>query len=106
LPWFAVWSGVPGLTWMRPPGGHVLPLRRVAEVHRQRPGENDERLLLELVPVAPPLGAGLVAPEVCAGVGEAGKLAQLGDMARRLVGLVRARRPLELGGRITRKATP
>ena len=37
-----------------------------------------------------------VAPDVRAGVGEAGQLAQFGDMAWRLLGLVVAHRPLEL----------
>src|SRR2546423_1881257 len=78
--------------------GHVLPLRRVADVHRERPREHHERLLLSLVPVAAPFGAGLVAPGVRAGVGEAGQVAQLGDVARRLAGLVRARAPHELVG--------
>src|SRR6266566_2724177 len=73
--------------------GHVLALGRVAEVHRERPGEDDERLLLERMLMAPALGAGLVAPEVRASMGEAGQLAQLGDMTRRLVGLVGTGRP-------------
>ena len=45
------------------------------------------------VPVAPPLRAGLVAPQIRARVGEAGELAQLGDVARRLVRLVGPRLP-------------
>ena len=89
---------MPGATWISPPAGHVLTLGRVAEVHRQRAREHDERLLLELVPVAAPLRARLVAPDVRAGVGEAGRLAQLGDVAGRLTGLVGARDPLELVG--------
>ncbi|MDX6686746.1 MAG: hypothetical protein QOF86_2874 [Baekduia sp.] len=48
--------------------------------------------------MAAPLGAGLVAPDVRAGVGKAGRLAQLGDMAGRLAGLMAARDPLELVG--------
>ena len=48
--------------------------------------------------MAAPLGAGLVAPDVRAGVGEAGQLAQLGDVAWRLLRLVGARRPLGLVG--------
>ena len=82
----------------QPARWHVLTLRRVAEVHRERSGEDDEGLLLELVPVAAPLGARLVAPDVRAGVGEAGAVAQLGDVTRRFVGLVWAGRPLELVG--------
>ena len=76
----------------------VLALRWVVEVHRQRARQDDERLLLTLVLVAAPLGAGLVAPDVRAGVGEAGWLAQLGDMARRLLRFVGARLPLEVVG--------
>jgi len=76
--------------------GDVLALRWVVEVHRQRARQDDERLLLNLVLVAAPLGAGLVAPDVRAGVGEAGWLAQLGDMARRLLRFVGARLPLEV----------
>ena len=45
-----------------------------------------------------PLGSGLVAPDVRASVGKAGRLAELGDVTRRLVGVVRTGRPLELGG--------
>jgi hypothetical protein len=78
--------------------GDVLALRWVVEVHRQRARQDDERLLLTLVLVAAPLGAGLVAPDVRAGVGEAGWLAQLGDMARRLLRFVGARLPLEVVG--------
>ena len=66
--------------------------------HRQRSREDDERLLLQGVVVAAPLRAGLVAPEVGAGVGETGPFAQLGDVARRLSRLVRAGDPLELVG--------
>src|SRR6267142_1679402 len=51
-----------------------------------------------LVPVAASLRARLVTPHVCARVGEAGRLAQLGDVARGLISLVRPRDPLELVG--------
>jgi hypothetical protein len=50
------------------------------------------------VPVAAPLRVGLVAPDVRAGVREAGQLGQFGDVAWRLLGLMGARRPLELVG--------
>jgi hypothetical protein len=73
----------------------VVTLRRLAEVHRQRPGENDERLLLQYVPVATSLRTGLVAPNVRPSVREARGFAQLGDVARGLIRLVRAGDPLE-----------
>jgi len=38
---------------------HVVRLGRLADVHRQGPGEDDERLLLLLVPVAAAPRAGL-----------------------------------------------
>ena len=84
---------------------YIHSLRRVAEVHRQRPGEHDERLLLEGVSVAPALRAGLVPPDIGAGVGEAGRVAQLGHVARRLAGLVGPRQPHEIPG-TDRHATP
>ena len=77
---------------------NVAALRRIAEVHRQRPREDDERLLLDGMPVSPPLGARLVAPDVGARVCEAGELAQLGDVAGRLTGLVWPRQLLEVAG--------
>jgi hypothetical protein len=48
--------------------------------------------------VSAALGAGLVPPDVRTGVGEAGQLAQLGDVAWRLLGRVVARYPLDLVG--------
>ena len=63
----------PGLDVHEAAGGHVLPLRRLAEVHRQRSGEDEERLFLERVPVTASPGAGLVAPDVRAGMDEAGR---------------------------------
>ena len=80
-----------------PTGGHVNPLWRLAHVQRERAGEDDKRLLLGLVPVPPPPGAGLVTPDVRARVREAGDLTQLCDVARRLTRLVWTRDPLELG---------
>jgi hypothetical protein len=67
----------------------------IAEVHGERSGEDDEGLLLELVPVAAPFRARLVPPEVRTGVREAGVLAQLRDMTWRFFGLVWTGRPLE-----------
>ena len=61
--------------------GHVAALGRLAEVHRERPADHDEGLLLDRVPMPPAASARLVAPQVPAGVGEAGELAQLGDVA-------------------------
>jgi hypothetical protein len=78
--------------------GHVLPLRRVTEVHREGPAENDERLLLQRMPVAASLGARLITPDVRAGMGKARPLAQLGDVASRILGLMWARNPLKLIG--------
>jgi hypothetical protein len=82
-----------------------MTFRWLAEVHRQRPLEDNERLLLKRVLVTAPLGARLVAPDVCAGVSEPGQLAELGHMARRFLGLVRARNPRELVEGIARNAT-
>ena len=48
--------------------------------------------------MAAALGAGLVAPDIRAGVGEAGRLAELGDVAGRFTGLVRARNPFQIVG--------
>jgi hypothetical protein len=45
--------------------------------------------------MAAPLGTGLVAPDVRAGVREAGNLAELSDVTWCLFGLVWAGRPLE-----------
>ena len=67
---------------------HVLALRRLTQVHRQRACQDDERLLLERVPMAATPRARLVPPDVGAGVGEAGALAQLGDVPWRLSRLV------------------
>ena len=79
-------------------GRHVHALWRLAEVERERAGEDDERLLLLRMAVTASLRAGLVAPDVAAHMREAGAVAQLGDMPRRLVGLVRTRDPLESVG--------
>src|SRR5438045_6593684 len=48
------------------------------------------------MPVAASLGAGLVTPDVRPGAGEAGQVAQLGDMARRFGRVVRTCHPLQL----------
>src|SRR5207245_6420583 len=63
-------------------GRDVDALRRLAEVHRQGPGQDDERLLLQLVAMAAALRARLVAPDVPARLREAGGPAELGDVAR------------------------
>ena len=48
--------------------------------------------------MAAALGAGLVAPDVRAGMGGVGEVANFCNVARRFVGRVVARRPLELVG--------
>ena len=88
---------MPGSTWIGC-DGDVDPLGRLTEVHRQHAGERYERLLLRGVAVPAALGAGLVAPEVRPRVGETGPVGQLGDMARRLTGLVGTRDPRERVG--------
>jgi hypothetical protein len=47
-----------------PADRHILPLRWLADVHRQSPREDDEHLVLERMPMAAPFRAGLVAPDV------------------------------------------
>src|SRR5436190_8598479 len=88
----------PGLDAQDAPGRHVDAFRRLAEVHRERPRHDDERLLLRVVPVPPALRARLVAPEVAAAVLGAEAVAQLRDVTRRLARLVRTRDPFELVG--------
>jgi hypothetical protein len=75
---------------------YVDPLRRLADVQRERAGEDDERLLLCGVPVAASLRAGLVPPDVAAHMSETRAVAQLGYVPRRLAGIVGTRGPLEL----------
>lgn len=79
-------------------GGDVLTLRRIPDVHRQRPGENDERLLLGRVPVASPSRARFIAPDIRPSVRELRALAQLGDVSSGLPGPMRAGDPLEAVG--------
>ena len=62
-PSFRSWSGVPGSTATTLSRRQLDPLGRLAEVHRQRAGEDDEDLLLHLVGVAAAARAGRVAPE-------------------------------------------
>ena len=57
-----------------------MPLRRLADVHAQRPGEDHKHLVLELVAVTPALRAGVVAPHVGGDIRKTSELAQLGDM--------------------------
>src|SRR4051794_19419227 len=85
-------------------GGHVDALRRLAEVHRQRAGEHDERLLLDRVPVPAAGRARLVAPDVPADVRGAEALAELRHVPGRLAWLVRPRDPLEVVGADDAKA--
>src|SRR3954463_315436 len=71
-------------------------LRRIAEVHRQRSRDRDERLFLVQVAVAPAFGARLVTPEVRPRVREAGGVRHGSRVAGRLVRFVGPRDPLEL----------
>jgi hypothetical protein len=79
-----------------PARGNVVVLWQIAEVHRQRPHEDDERFFLTRMPVSAPLGARLVSPDVGARAGEVGQVAQLGEVARPLAPIVRASDPLEI----------
>jgi hypothetical protein len=72
---------------------HLVAFWWLTEVHRERPLQDDERLLLESVPVPFAGGAGLVAPEVRARMREARVLAQLGDVPRRFPRLMWAGDP-------------
>src|SRR5215217_5335149 len=74
---------------------YVVPLRWLADVHRQRTREDDERLFLGEVAMAAPESSWFVPPNVCPGVQEAGKVAQFGNVPRRLATPVRARNPPE-----------
>ena len=74
---------------------HVVSLRRVTQVHRERPGEDDERLLLELVSMTASCRAGLEPPNVHARVLHARDVTELGNVPRRLTGLVRPGYPVE-----------
>jgi hypothetical protein len=86
---------VPASTWTRPPTGNLVPLGRVAQVHRQRPAEWHEGLILRAFGVAWPDGAGLVADEVRAGVAQAGEPGERCAKASRVVVVLV---PLELLG--------
>ncbi len=72
--------------------------RRLSEVHRQAAGEHHEGFFLLSVNMAAAASMRVVAPDIPACVLEVGELLKLGDMARRLLRLVRARGPLELLG--------
>ena len=56
-----IWSTVPASTLHEPADGHLVPLGRVAEVHRQRSAQRDEGLILDALGVARPDSAWLVA---------------------------------------------
>ena len=73
----------------------VVSLRRLAEVHRERPREDDERLLLELVSMTASCRAGLEPPNVHARVLNTRDVTELGNVPRRLTGLVRPGYPVE-----------
>src|ERR671923_2397111 len=91
-------EGRPGFDVDHAPLADLVPLGRIAEIHGQRPADDDERLLLEHVPVPPALRARLVAPEVRPYVLKAGALAEGARVSVGLAGLGRARLPLELVG--------
>ena len=80
----------------QPSRGNVLAFRRVADIHRERAGEDDEGLLLHRMSVTAARGSRLIPPNVPAHVRESGELAQLGDVSRRRARLMRPRDPLEL----------
>lgn len=71
-------------------------LRRFAEVHRQRPLEDDERLILRRMAVSAARRARLVAPDVRANVAEVGRLAQFGHVPCRFARRVRPSDPADL----------
>jgi hypothetical protein len=71
----------------------VVSFRRVSDVHRKRAGQHDERLFLGHVAMAAPLRTRLVTPDVPPRVLEAGNVAQFGNVACRLIRLVRSRDP-------------
>lgn len=75
--------------------GHVVTLRRLAQVHRERPGEDDERLLLEFVSVTASCRARLEPPHIHARVLNTREITELGNVPRRFTGLVRPGHPLE-----------
>ena len=81
-------SAVPGSMWIKPAGGHVGGRSGGSPTYIDSVAAEDEkRLLLELVPVAAALRAGLVAPDgVVARVGEspAGSRLSSATWARRL----------------------
>jgi hypothetical protein len=86
------------------PGRHVDALRWVAEIHRQRPGQDDERLLLDRVSMASALRAGRIAPHAPARMREREHVAQARNVARNPVRLWLALDPFELFGRDNTKA--
>src|SRR5689334_22081975 len=75
---------------------HVNPLWRLADVQRERAGEDDECLFLRRMTVPASRRPGLVSPDIPAHVREVRAVAQLGDVPSRLARLVRTREPLEL----------
>ena len=72
----------------------VVPFRRIVDIHRQDPAENDKGLLLLQMAMTTAVRARLVAPNIATRVLEIRKLAELGNMARRFAGLARPSDPL------------
>jgi len=64
-----------------PADGHLVPFRRIAEVHRQRSAKRDERLVLHELRVSRADRAGLVADEVGTGVPQSRELDERGPEA-------------------------
>ena len=75
-------------------GGDLDRFGRIAQMHRHRALEYEERLLLVAMDVTASFGAGLVAPQVRAGVLEPGFVGEPRGVPRRLSWLVRAGQPL------------
>ena len=67
------------------PNGNVMTLRRFTDVHRQRAREDDERLLLNRVPVTPRCTR-RITPDICARMSKASNVAEFGHVARGSVG--------------------
>src|SRR5439155_11095682 len=72
--------------------------RWVAEIHRQGPGQDNERLLLDRVPVALALRARRIAPHAPARMREACDIAESRDVAGNAARVGLAFDPLELVG--------
>ena len=91
--------GLKGCSWRdvnETAGRNIVALRRILDIHRQDPAEDDERLLLKTMAMTPSLGARFVAPQIPTRVMEVRDRAELGYVSRRLARLVRPSDPLAL----------